>query len=147
VLEAADLETDVRFATNEDRVHNRDALHVALSRLFRNRTTSEWLVRLEPRDILCAPVSGYSEVVSSAAYRDSGIDSTVDHPVAGRVRMPGFALGPSDRASTTDSAAPLAGQHSIEVLSQYGLNDDDIAALLNSGVIRNVVPQREAAVL
>jgi len=147
VLGADDLEADVRFATNDDRVRNRDALHAALSRLFRDCTTSEWLVRLAPRDILCAPVSGYNDVVNSAAYRDSGIDSTVDHPVAGRVRMPSFALGPSERASTTDSAAPLAGQHSIEVLTQYGLSDDDIATLLNSGVIRNVVPQREAAVL
>ncbi|KQR81512.1 carnitine dehydratase [Burkholderia sp. Leaf177] len=146
VLGADHLEADARFATNDDRVRNRDALHVALSRLFRNGTTAEWLARLAPRDILCAPVSSYSEVVNSAAYRDSGIDSTVDHPIAGRVRMPGFALGPSDRASTTDSAAPLAGQHSVDVLAQYGLSDDDIAALVNSGVIRNIVPQREAAV-
>jgi crotonobetainyl-CoA:carnitine CoA-transferase CaiB-like acyl-CoA transferase len=85
--------------------------------------------------------------VNSAAYLNSGIDSTVDHPVAGRVRMPGFALGPSDRASTTDTAAPLAGQHSVEALTQYGLSNDDISILLNSGVIRNVMRQRESAAI
>jgi crotonobetainyl-CoA:carnitine CoA-transferase CaiB-like acyl-CoA transferase len=147
VLGAGELEADSRFATNEDRVLNRDALHAALSCLFRDCTTTEWLARLVPRDILCAPVSGYSDVVNSAAYLNSGIDSTVDHPVAGRVRMPGFALGPSDRASTTDTAAPLAGQHSVEALAQYGLSNDDISILLNSGVIRNVVRQRESAAL
>ena len=142
VLGMPDLESDPRFAANADRVRNRAALRRTLSECFRTRSTNEWLGLLSERDILCAPVSTYSEVVNSPEYCESGIDTSVDHPVAGKVRMPGFALAKADGSRAEDVAAPLVGQHSIEVLSEYGIADDEIAGLLNCGVIRNIAAQR-----
>jgi len=141
LLDMPDLESDPRFAANADRVRNRAALRQRLSECFRTRSTTEWIGLLAARDILCAPVSTYSEVVNSHEYRDSGIDTSVDHPVAGKVRMPGFALAQTDETRVEDVAAPLVGQHSIEVLSEYGIPGEEIAGLLNCGVIRNAAAQ------
>lgn len=141
VLGLPHLESDPRFATNPDRVRNRAALRHALGECFVARTTSEWLGLLTARDILCAPVSTYSEVVNSLEYRESGIDSSVDHPVAGKVRLPGFALARTDDPCAQDVAAPLVGQHSIQVLEEYGIANDEIAGLLGQGVIRTTAAQ------
>ncbi|WP_039829928.1 CaiB/BaiF CoA-transferase family protein [Pandoraea sp. B-6] len=144
LCEAVDLphlESDPRFVTNTDRVRNRAALRRALGECFATRTTSEWLDLLAARDILCAPVSTYREVVDSREYRESGIDSSVDHPIAGKVRLPGFALGKSDDTRAADVAAPLVGQHSIEVLAEYGVTHEEITRLIGLGVIQTAAAQ------
>ncbi|WP_236795051.1 CaiB/BaiF CoA-transferase family protein [Amycolatopsis sp. GM8] len=129
-LDAPDLPADPRFATNGDRVTNRPALREELSRLFARRTTKAWLEILAARDILCAPVAGYRDVVESEEYRASGVETT-----AGTVRMPGFVLGPSQPGAEPDRPAPLPGEHSAAVLAEYGLSEAEVARLLDHGVI------------
>jgi len=63
------------------------------------------------------------------------------------VRMPGFALAKPDETRAEDVAAPLVGQHSIEVLSEYGIPGEEIADLLNCGVIRNAAARCAPAFL
>jgi crotonobetainyl-CoA:carnitine CoA-transferase CaiB-like acyl-CoA transferase len=83
-------------------------------------------------------------VTESAEYAESGLACTLDHPVAGRIRANGFALGPSDCAQDRlDRAAPLKGEHTLDVLARYGITDDEAAQLLNKGVIR-ACPSRPA---
>lgn len=130
------LEFDHRFATNDDRVRNRALLHEILAARFKECSTSEWMERLQKHDILCAPVATYSEVAKTAEYEESGLARTVNHPVAGVVRTHAFCLSPSDEPRDCGTAAPLTGQHTLAVLKQYGISEDEIAELLNSGVIR-----------
>ncbi|NYI91717.1 crotonobetainyl-CoA:carnitine CoA-transferase CaiB-like acyl-CoA transferase [Amycolatopsis endophytica] len=129
-LDAPGLPSDPRFATNADRVAHRTALRTELNRLFSRRTTASWLEILPARDILCAPVAGYREVVESEEYRSSGVETT-----AGGVRMPGFVLGPSQPAGPPDRPAPRPGQHSAAVLAEYGLSEAEVARLDDRGVI------------
>ncbi|MFL9865445.1 CoA transferase [Paraburkholderia fungorum] len=136
VVQAPELERDPRFATNDDRVRNRQVLHELLAMRFIERTTAEWIERLVPRDIICAPVATYSEVTGTTEYRESGMARTVEHPTAGTLRTHGFALGPSDKPVEEELPAPLTGQHTVEMLKLYGIQDDEIADLLNAGVIR-----------
>lgn len=141
VLDMPALASDRRFATNDERIRNRSALRLMLSERLRTRSTSEWIRLLSARDILCASVATYSEVVTSREYCDGGLETTVEHPIAGKVRMPGFALVRPGETREKDLPAPLVGQHSIEVLNEYGITDEKIASLLNCGVIRNAAAQ------
>ncbi|SAK74342.1 formyl-CoA transferase [Caballeronia hypogeia] len=136
VLASPALEADPRFATNDDRVRHRAVLHHLLAARFVERTTAQWMERLAARDILCAPVATYSDVVESAEYAECGLAQTIDHPVAGTMRMHRFALGPSDRPAAPDLPAPLTGQHTLQMLGRYGFAESEIAGLLNAGVIR-----------
>jgi crotonobetainyl-CoA:carnitine CoA-transferase CaiB-like acyl-CoA transferase len=136
LLEAPGLETDARFVTNDARVHHRAQLHDILDAHFARRSTADWIDMLSARDILCAPVTTYHEVIETTEYRESGIARTVAHPVAGRVRTHGFALGPSDAPAPDETPAPMTGQHTLEMLGFYGIDEDEVAALLNAGVIR-----------
>jgi crotonobetainyl-CoA:carnitine CoA-transferase CaiB-like acyl-CoA transferase len=136
VLAMPALRADPRFATNDDRVRHRATLHQILAARFAERTTAQWMERLAARDILCAPVASYRDVVETAEYAECGLAQTIDHPGAGSMRTHGFALGPSDSPSAPDLPAPLIGQHTLQMLQQYGFADSEIAGLLNAGVIR-----------
>ncbi|MGV9800065.1 CaiB/BaiF CoA transferase family protein [Mycobacterium sp. NPDC003449] len=139
-LDAPQLGVDSRFATNEGRVRNRPVLRAELGSLLRERNTRSWLDRLSARDILCAPVNGYGQVVASEEFRASGLGGA-----SGPIRTPGFVLGPSQPSAPPDRPAPLPGQHSAEVLAQYGLSESEVDALIDCGVITDDVAQPTAS--
>lgn len=135
VLDMPALRDDPRFADNSARVAHRPALQALLGAAFRQQSTAHWLARLDAADILCAPVAGYREVAASEQYRHSGIETCLQHPVAGNVRLPGFALAGPGPTAAPAAPPPLVGQHSAQVLAAYGIPDAAIQALLASGVV------------
>ena len=127
--------TDARFHDNTSRVTNRAALLDVLGASFRQKTTAEWQVLLDEADILCGPIASYAEVVASPQYAHNNVAIEIDHPVAGKLTMPGFALGDRDTASRVTRPPPLVGQHTGEVLSAYGLTSHEIETLLAHEVV------------
>jgi len=59
------LADDPRFATNGDRVRNRDALVPLLERTFAVRTADEWLSALDDAQVPCAPIRSMDEVFAA----------------------------------------------------------------------------------
>jgi crotonobetainyl-CoA:carnitine CoA-transferase CaiB-like acyl-CoA transferase len=116
-------------------VYNRAALNELLSESFKMQSTAGWMEQLEAADILCAPIASYGEVTSSLQYRHSGVETSVVHPVAGIVRMPGFALGDAESSSAPHKPPPRVGEHSTRILSEYGLTAHEIAALVSCGAV------------
>ena len=137
ILELADLASDGRFVTNDGRVANRDSLYEILSEKFRTRNTTDWLEVLTARDIICAPVLGYDQVMASPEYAMSDLSCEVDHPAAGRMRTHRFALGPLAGSEEAPMPAPTVGQHTSEVLSLYGMTDEEIEELITRGAVRD----------
>ena len=135
VLDRADLVNDPRFVDNASRVANRDALVEVLSASFRKCSRAHWVARLEREDILCSSVCDYSEVEKSEQLAHNGLLVELDHPVAGRLRVPGFALGGSPREVATPRTAPLLAQHSKGILLDLGLDGSEIDALIGCGAV------------
>ncbi|MSQ63148.1 MAG: CoA transferase [Betaproteobacteria bacterium] len=129
------LAADPAFANIAARVKNRARLVEILSAALRSRTTREWLPLLEERDILCAPIADYDEVTSTDQFAASGVAVEFDHPLAGRVRLPGFAIGDPDAQSRQYRPPPVLGQHSVEVLGEYGVPRDAIDRLVADGAV------------
>ena len=105
------LAGDPRFATNGDRVRNRDALVPLLERAFAARTAGEWLSVLDDAQVPCAPIRSMDEVFAApegAALVDELRDAVhgevlrlVANPVRldgarTRTRFPPPALGAND---------------------------------------------------
>jgi crotonobetainyl-CoA:carnitine CoA-transferase CaiB-like acyl-CoA transferase len=64
-----------------------------------------------------------------------------EHPRAGKVKVVGPAVGFSDTPAAIDRPAPLVGEHSREVLSEFGITQLDIERALTSGVTSGVAEQ------
>jgi crotonobetainyl-CoA:carnitine CoA-transferase CaiB-like acyl-CoA transferase len=129
------LATDAAFANLAARVKNRPRMVEILSAAFRGKTTGEWLPLLEERDILCAPIADYDEVTSTDQFAASGVAVEIDHPVAGRLKLPGFAIGDLNAQSRQHRPPPVLGQHSVEILGEYGVPRDAIDRLVADGAV------------
>ncbi|MGQ9370325.1 CaiB/BaiF CoA transferase family protein [Azospirillum sp. ST 5-10] len=128
-----ELEGDGRFASNALRVANRAALHAVLDPLFARRPAADWAERLSQAGIMATPVASHADVVASPAYRAGDVEVTTVHPVAGPVRMPGFAFGGCTRRPQTP--APRVGEHSRRALQLLDFSQHDIDALVGEGVV------------
>ncbi len=59
----------------------------------------------------------------------------MEHPKAGKVRMPGFALGDRNAQARVRHPPPMVGEHSAEVLGEFGFSAEEISALIGTDVV------------
>ena len=99
------------------------------------RATGEWMELFEPHDIWAAPVYSYENLLDDPQVRHNGAFVTYEHPTEGVVTTPGFPYRFSMTPARVYRGAPLAGEHSREVLAELGLSAHEIDALVDEGVI------------
>jgi crotonobetainyl-CoA:carnitine CoA-transferase CaiB-like acyl-CoA transferase len=133
VLERPELGTDPRFATNRDRVANRDELAKILESALGSAGTEEWLRRCQSGGVPAAPIRNLSQVYASPQTEALGIVQTTEHPVIGPLRQVGFPVNYGGVRPQVGAAPPTLGQHSVEVLAEAGYSPEEISRLTNQG--------------
>ena len=116
VLEHPEWARDARYATNPDRVTNRDTLDSAIEELLRTRSAEEWLAKLTSAGIPCGKINSVAEALGSPHARAREMVRTVEHPTAGEVKMLGIPFRFSETSASIRRAPPTLGQHTDEVL-------------------------------
>lgn len=110
---------DPRFSTNQTRVANRDALIAAMEEVLTTRPRGHWLDRLAACGVPAGAIRTLDEVYTWDQTRSQGLVVEVDHPVLGRIELPGSPLrfdDPSgDRPDAAPTAPPTLGQHDASV--------------------------------
>ncbi len=126
------------FATNASRVGNRDALVPLLADIFAQRSSEDWLSRLEENKIGCGPINNLQQVFDDPHVKAREMVVNVPHPLTGDggAALIASPMKFSDTPVTYRHAPPLLGQHTEEVLREkLSLSDDDLAALRDKEVI------------
>jgi crotonobetainyl-CoA:carnitine CoA-transferase CaiB-like acyl-CoA transferase len=118
-----------------DTFARRDEIFAIVRDRLRTRTTAEWLKNFADVDIWAGPVYGYADLVDDPQIAQNGAFVEYEHPTEGHVKTPGFAINFSRTPSTVARGAPLAGQHSREVLRELGLDDKRIDDLIAARVV------------
>ncbi|HEU0234928.1 MAG TPA: CoA transferase [Candidatus Limnocylindrales bacterium] len=134
-IDRPDLATDRRFATNGDRVDQRDVLVPLLATAFASDTTDAWLARLESADVPCGPINDVLAAFDDPSARALGMRVGLDHPALGRIDQIGIPFHLARRPATVRTPPPLLGEHSAEILAELGYDTADIDGLRASGVI------------
>ena len=113
----------------------RDLIFARTRERLKTKTTAEWLNLFRRNDIWAGPVYGYADLVADPQIAHNGTFVEYDHPTEGRVKTPGFPYKFSKTPAKVERGAPLAGEHSREVLRSAGYDDGRIDALIAAGVI------------
>ena len=132
----SELSEDVRFATNDARVRNRDELVPQVAAALRSRTVSDWLAALQEQGIPAGPINDIAEAFSEpqAVFRDLATQIEDDEGVeVPTVRSP---LRLSLTPPSLRIAPPRIGQHTDEILREVvGLSGSAVDELKDRGVI------------
>ncbi len=135
VLEAPELADDRRFADNPTRVRHRDELTAELAPIFATRKAADWLARLEAAGVPADRVLSVGEMHRDPQARAREMVVEVPHSKAGAVETLGLPIKLSATPGGVTRGAPLYGEHTREVLSEYGYGAAEIDALIRDGAV------------
>lgn len=130
-----DLLDDARFASNPERMLNIQSLTPIMEETFRTQTTAHWVEILERAGVPCGPIYNIEQVYADPHVQSRDMAVELQHPKAGGIRNIGVAVKLSDTPGSVRTPAPLLGQHTDDVLAEFGYTDADIAALRQSGAL------------
>jgi crotonobetainyl-CoA:carnitine CoA-transferase CaiB-like acyl-CoA transferase len=135
VAGCAELAADERYARNAGRVRHRDVLVPLLAAVLRQRTRADWLAALEAAKVPCGPINDLGDVFADPHVRERGMVTRIDHPHADGLELVASPMKLSATPVQLRRPPPLLGQHTDEVLAEFGIDADERARLRAAGVI------------
>jgi formyl-CoA transferase len=120
-LSTPELAADPRFATNSARVENRSVLVPLLQAIFAERSTAEWLSKLEEADVPAGPVNNVAQALSQPQVAAREMVQEVVHPGIGAFKMVASPLKLSSTPTTIRRHPPILGEHTREILAELGV--------------------------
>jgi crotonobetainyl-CoA:carnitine CoA-transferase CaiB-like acyl-CoA transferase len=114
VVGRPELAEDERFATNPDRVANREVLIPELQEEFRKRPADEWVEEVRAAGVPSGPVNTLADVFADDHVRGSGILQELDHPSAGLLKMLASPILIDGERLPIRRPPPTLGQHTGE---------------------------------
>jgi crotonobetainyl-CoA:carnitine CoA-transferase CaiB-like acyl-CoA transferase len=135
VLGHPEWREDPRFATNRDRMAHRETLVALMNGVLRERTREAWQSAFDAAGVPAGPVHTIGEALSHPQTLARNMVLELQHPQAGTTHAIGCPIQFSATPTDSRTPAPLLGQHTRELLAEYGLGDDEIDALIERGVV------------
>ena len=136
-LDRPDLSCYYRHAGHLERAPNAEERDVRdqLQAIFRQRTRDAWLAFLAPKNVCIGPVNTPEEVFRDPQVQHRQMLLEHQEPTVGRVRQVGIGVKLSNTPGRIRHLGPSLGQHTAEVLSRLGYNQEEIDCLRRSHVI------------
>ncbi|HCP01556.1 MAG TPA: carnitine dehydratase, partial [Rhodospirillaceae bacterium] len=135
VLGRPELTKDIRFATNSDRIQNRDELRAELLSAFAVVDGEEISTTLLAAGVPCGPVLDTAQVMDAPHTKHRGMAAKLDWYEGAGIPIK-FGRTPGEIRSTP----PTFNAHAKEILDEHGFNEDEAEALATSG---GVVTERQ----
>jgi len=133
VLGAPEWIDDPRFRTNADRMQHLDELTALMNERLKVRTAEEWIGLLEAQGVPCGPINTVGDMLADPQTQARDMVIELEHPRAGRTRAIGLPVKLSATPGRVTRPAPLLGEHTREVLAEFGFTADEIGRLLAEG--------------
>ncbi|CAN5189225.1 CoA transferase [soil metagenome] len=133
-----ELGKDERFATPGARFVNATARINKMQEYIAQRSTAEWLERLDAADVPCSPILRRGEVIHNEQVVARGLIEEFDQPMVGRVRQPKPAAIFEVNKAAIGGPAPRVGEHSRAVLRDLGYGDTAIDQMIADKAVRAV---------
>ena len=135
LLSADELRNNPDYADDGARSRNRAALNAELQEYFSTRSSNEWIEALNDAGVPCGPIYKMDEMWSDPHVEHLEMSRPVDHPVLGRLDVLRHATNMSGTPKMPYRPAPELGEHTDEVLREFGFSDNEIETMRKENVV------------
>lgn len=146
-FDLAEWAADASLAANNDRVARRDEIIPPLRDLFAKFTQTELMAKLETTGLPFAPIQRPEDLASDPHLLESGglLDMTI--PDGGQISLPAMPISIDGERPGLTINPPEIGAHSVEVLRDLGLSQNEIDHLIENELVDATVsaPAPQAA--
>lgn len=130
-LERTDLGED--FATNAQRMDQRDSLTRKLARIFKSEDVEYWMELLGNAGLPVGRVLTLAEAFDDPQARHHEMLVEFEHPVAGHVRTTGSPIRLDGRTSMSSAIPPVLGEHTRSILAEVGIDEGSVEKMILEG--------------
>ncbi|MDB5873326.1 MAG: acyl-CoA transferase/carnitine dehydratase [Ramlibacter sp.] len=135
LLEHPEWCTDERFVTAGLRKKNNSALADRISAELVKKPSAHWMALFDSAGVPVGPVHNIAQALAHPQTLAEDRVVEVEHPIAGRSRVMPLPIRFSGADTSVHRSAPLLGEHTRELLGEYGLEAAEIDSLIDRGVV------------
>ena len=123
------------FETRDSRSENRDLLGELINENMKKDSSKNWIKRLNAAGVPSGEINTIDKVFSNEQVRHLGIARDMNSIERGAVQVVGQPIIMSNAVPSIQRPPPGKGEHSREILAEYGYSDAEIDAFAYKGVI------------
>lgn len=136
IIGRPELKDDPRFVDNAGRMQHREDLRDLIEERLQTRSRRDWTDLMVEAGIPAGPINDMAGVFAEPQVEHCRLVETVEHPVLGTLRQIATPVGLAGLAGhCVRQPPPRFGEHTGEVLAEFGLSDEEIARLRSDNVI------------
>ena len=130
-----DYANDESMDLNKGRVEKRDVIIPRLQELFRTFTKDDLMKKLDSTGLPFAPISKPEDLFDDVHLNESGGLLDIEIPTGGKTKLPAMPINMDDRRFDVHTPVPKVGEHSIKILEELGMDQDEINDLFDQEVV------------
>ena len=134
-MDRPDLAADPRFAANQDRVDNVEALDAEIGAWMSARPRGDVIRVMNASEVAVGPILDIPTIFEDPHYAARGDLIEMEDPDLGRIRLANVVPRFSDTPGRVRTTGPAVGEHTDEVLRELGLSREEIASLRADEVV------------
>ena len=125
-----ELRNDPRFKDVAARLQHVAEYNNLLQSFIVERTTEEWMTAMNEAEIPAARIKSTTDLLTDPHLQQVDFFKTMEHPVDGILKFPGPPVEFSETPAAIQGLPPEKGQHTEEVLKEFGLTEAEISVLI-----------------
>ena len=132
---ASELAQRPQYQSAAERSKHRDALNADMERYTLERSSADWIDLLNKAGVPCGPIYNIDQVYADPQVEHLGIAQPVKTRDKSTLRMAGQPMALSRTPSRLVAPPPKLGQHTDQVLKEFGFSAKDVAALRKANAV------------
>jgi len=134
-IEREDLLEHPDYNSAALRSKNRDALGEAINEALRGETSRTWIDRFNEAGVPCGPINSIDQVFADPQVQHLGMAQPVTSPALGEIRLVAQPMTLSATPTSMRLPPPENGEHTDEILAEFGYSTEQIATLRREGTV------------
>ena len=124
-----------RYRNVTYRVEHYDAMEAMVEAVTVTKKTAEWLEIFEKHQVAAGPINTVEDMLDDPQIKALDMLRSFNHSKAGRVMVQDVPWQMSETETKVRIPPPALGEHSSEILSEFGFSIEEIETLKTEGIV------------